>query len=105
MENYKFLELLGATPLSPEVRHNLSTIFHALSDTRKNRIIDHWDDYREKIVEIHDSAENERKNLVITAFSKIDALIDEAYRRDQERKKIDPKYADAQEKSHASISG
>ena len=45
MDNYKFLSLLESTPITPEDKYNLSTIFNVLSDTRKQDIIDHWDVY------------------------------------------------------------
>ena len=86
MDNYKFTSLLEATPLSAEDKHNLSTIFHGLSDTRKQDIMDHWDEYAERIKEIHAKGEDEKKLLITNTFQHINKLIDEAYLRENERK-------------------
>lgn len=86
MDNYKFITLLEATPISNEDKHNLSTIFHALSNERKQDIIDHWDQYLGKILEIHNKGEEEKRALITATFQNINQIIDEAYIRDQERK-------------------
>lgn len=86
MDNYKFTSLLEATPISPEDKYNLSTIFRALGDMRKQDIIDHWDIYLARILEIHNKGESEKKLLIATTFEHINKLIDEAYVREQERK-------------------
>ncbi|GAB0174727.1 MAG: hypothetical protein HHAS10_06060 [Candidatus Altimarinota bacterium] len=88
MDNFKFLSLLESTPISTEDKHNLSTIFHALSDSRKQDIMDHWDLYLGKILEIHQKGEEEKQLLIASTFQNINKLIDEAYIRDQEMRKI-----------------
>lgn len=98
MDNYKFLTLLESTPISPEDKYNLSTIFNVLSDMRKQDIIDHWDVYLGKILEIHTKGEEEKKLLITSTFQHINTLIDEAYIREQERKKLNTLEAKEREK-------
>lgn len=86
MDNYKFTSLLEATPISDEDKYNLATIFRALGDLRKQDIIDHWDIYLARILEIHNKGETEKKMLITTTFQHINKLIDEAYIREQESK-------------------
>lgn len=87
MPNSRFTELLDASPLSSEERYNLGVIFDVLRDERKIDIIDHWDKYLEQIVRIQDLAEAEKRRQIELTFQKINHLIDEAYLRDQERKR------------------
>ncbi len=99
MDNYKFLSLLAATPLSAEEKHNLGTIFSALTPSRQLHIIDNWWKYLDKILMIQNMAEEERKIQIEETFGRINKLIDEAYIRDQERKafqKIEKQEKDAQ---------
>ncbi|MBP9812588.1 hypothetical protein KBC86_04345 [Candidatus Gracilibacteria bacterium] len=98
MDNYKFTTLLEATPISEEDRYNLATIFRALSDMRKQDIIDHWDVYLSRILEIHNKGEVEKKVLIASTFQHINTLIDEAYMREQERKKLNQLEAKEREK-------
>ncbi len=98
MDNYKFTTLLEATPISEEDRYNLATIFRALSDMRKQDIIDHWDVYLSRILEIHNKGEAEKKVLIASTFQHINTLIDEAYMREQERKKLSQLEAKQREK-------
>jgi hypothetical protein len=98
MDNYKFTTLLEATPISEEDRYNLATIFRALSDMRKQDIIDHWDVYLSRILEIHNKGEVEKKVLIASTFQHINTLIDEAYMREQERKKLNQLEAKQREK-------
>lgn len=86
MDNYKFSSLLDSTPISDEDKYNLSTIFRALSDVRKQDIMDHWDVYLSRILEIHNKGESEKKVLIASTFAHINKLIDEAYFREQEEK-------------------
>ncbi len=88
MDNYKFTSLLEATPISPEDKYNLATIFRALSDMRKQDIMDHWDVYLARILEIHNKGESEKKVLIASTFEHINKLIDDAYIREEERKTI-----------------
>jgi hypothetical protein len=101
MDNYKFTTLLEATPISEEDRYNLATIFRALSDMRKQDIIDHWDVYLSRILEIHNKGEVEKKVLIASTFQHINTLIDEAYMREQERKKLNQLEAKAERKRNA----
>ena len=103
MDNYKFLSLLESTPITPEDKYNLSTIFNVLSDTRKQDIIDHWDVYLWKILEIHTKGEEEKKLLITSTFQHINTLIDEAYIREQERKKLNQLEAKEREKAMLSM--
>jgi hypothetical protein len=103
MDNYKFTTLLEATPISEEDRYNLATIFRALSDMRKQDIIDHWDVYLSRILEIHNKGEVEKKVLIASTFQHINTLIDEAYMREQERKKLSQLEAKQREKEMLSM--
>ena len=99
MDNYKFLSLLAATPLSAEEKHNLGVIFSALTPSRQLDIIDNWWRYLDKILIIQNMAESERKFQIEETFGRINKLIDEAYIRDQEKKafqKIEKQEKDAQ---------
>ncbi len=99
MDNYKFLSLLDATPLSAEGKHNLGVIFGALTPSRQLDIIDNWRRYLDNILIIENMAESERKFQIEETFGRINRLIDEAYIRDQEKKafqKIEKQEKDAQ---------
>lgn len=87
MENYKFSSLLAATPLSIEDKSNLSTIFNALKEERQLDIIENWWSYLNKILEIHGKAENERNKQIQETFTRINQLIDDAYLKEQDRRK------------------
>ena len=94
MENFKFTSLLSITPLSEEDKYNLTVIFGALWPARQIDIIDHWEWYLDKILQIHWKAREERNRQIQETFSKINQMIDEAYLREQEKKE-----QEAQEKS------
>ncbi len=94
MENFKFTSLLSATPLSEEDKYNLTVIFGALWPARQIDIIDHWEWYLDKILQIHWKAREERNKQIQETFTKINQMIDEAYLREQEKKE-----QEAQEKS------
>lgn len=86
MDNFKIISLLDATPLSPEERHNILTIFSSLREDRKMDIIDNWWVYLDRILKIQNKAESERKEYIQSTFERINHMIDEAYLRDQEEK-------------------
>ncbi len=86
MENYKFTSLLAATPLSDEDKYNLALIFSRLQPDRQIDIIDHWDQYLDRILMIHTKAEDERKRQIQETFVRINAMIDDAYQKEQARK-------------------
>lgn len=98
MDNYKFTTLLEATPISEEDRYNLATIFRALSDMRKQDIIDHWDVYLSRILEIHNKGEVEKKVLIASTFQHINTLIDEAYIEESKKKEAQSTRSKAREK-------
>ena len=89
MPNTRFTFLLESTPLSSEDKYNLGIIFDALRDERKLDILSNWDRYVEKIILIQHLAEEEKRKQIQETFEKINSLIDEAYLRDQERKKFE----------------
>lgn len=86
MENYKFTSLLAATPLSDEDKYNLALIFSRLRPDRQIDIMDHWDQYLDRILLIHTKAEDERKRQIQETFARINAMIDDAYQKEQVRK-------------------
>lgn len=94
MENFKFSSLLAATPLSEEDKYNLTVIFGALWPIRQLDIIDHWWWYLDRILQIHGKAQEERNRQIQETFTKINQMIDDAYLKEQEKKK-----QEAQEKS------
>ena len=49
-------------------------------------IIDHWEWYLDKILQIHGKAENERRQQIQETFTKINQMIDDAYIRNQVKK-------------------
>ena len=87
MPNTRFTFLLESTPLSSEDKYNLGIIFDALRDERKLDILSNWDKYVTQIIRIQHLAEEEKRKQIQSTFEKINSLIDEAYLRDQERKK------------------
>ena len=89
MPNTRFTFLLESTPLSSEDKYNLGIIFDALRDERKLDILSNWDKYVTQIIRIQHLAEEEKKRQIQATFEKINSLIDEAYLRDQERKKLE----------------
>jgi hypothetical protein len=86
MDNYKFTSLLTQTSLSTAEKYNLSIIFNTLTDSRKIEIIDNWRVYYDKILSIHNTAEQEKEENIRVTFAKINNLIDEAILRDEVRK-------------------
>lgn len=86
MSNYKLLSLLAATPLDEEMRHNIITIFSALDERRQLDILSNWQKYLDKILFVHEKADAERKRTIEETFQSINAMIDEAYIRDQQEK-------------------
>jgi hypothetical protein len=91
MDNYKFTSLLAQTSLSTAEKYNLSIIFNTLTDSRKIEIIDNWRVYYDKILSIHNTAEEEKAENIRVTFTKINNLIDEAIQRDQARKNEEAK--------------
>lgn len=86
MDNYKFTSLLAQTSLSVWEKYNLTVIFNTLTDNRKIEIIENWRVYYDKILSIHNIAEEEKTENIRITFAKINHLIDEALLRDEARK-------------------
>lgn len=91
MDNYKFTSLLAQTSLSTAEKYNLTVIFNTLTDNRKLEIIENWRIYYDKILSIHNQAEEEKQENIRITFAKINNLIDEAILREEARKKAEAK--------------
>lgn len=89
MDNYKFTSFLAQTNLSTAEKYNLTIIFNTLTDSRKLEIIENWRVYYDKILSIHNTAEEEKAENIRVTFAKINSLIDEALLRDEARKKAE----------------
>ncbi len=91
MDNYKFTSLLAQTTLSTAEKYNLTIIFNTLTDNRKIEIIENWRVYYDKILSIHNTAEEEKAENIRVTFAKINSLIDDAIQRDEVRKREEAK--------------
>lgn len=81
--NFQFSLYLKESGLSEQERSNMERIFSALRPERQVEIIDHWPKYLDKILEIKHYAEAERKRNILSAFERIEKLLDDAELRAQ----------------------
>ncbi len=85
MENFQLQTYLATAPLWEEAKHNLNTIFHTLSDSRKLEILNNWPKYLDLLLRIEKKGVEERQNNIQEAMWKIDDIISDALHREKER--------------------
>jgi hypothetical protein len=84
MANFQFSLYLRESGLSEAERANLERIFESLTPDRKLDIIERWPRYLDRILQIRQYAEAERKRNILQAFARIEAILDDAELRKQE---------------------
>jgi hypothetical protein len=76
MVNTRLQTLLDRCPLSQEDCHNIAVIFSALTPTRQQYILDHWDKYLLEMVMMRKEADAANKALIEETFELMDTLED-----------------------------
>jgi hypothetical protein len=57
--NFRLVTLLERASLPQEVKHNISVIFHALSFDRQRHILDNWDIYLIRFINVREEVEEQ----------------------------------------------
>ena len=84
-KNFRLRILLERTPLSEPDKHNISTIFSALSIERQISILDNWDHYIVKMIAVRAEIDVENEEELVRTLGRIDTLLDEALIRQKEK--------------------
>lgn len=84
-KNFRLKILLERTSLSEADKHNISTIFSALSVERQVSILDNWDHYVLKMMTVRAEIDKENEQELIKTLGRIDTLLDEALIRQNEK--------------------
>jgi TRAP-type C4-dicarboxylate transport system substrate-binding protein len=85
MKNVRLRILLEKTPLTEEDKYNIGTIFEALSFSRQQSILDNWEVYVARILELRKEADREYVDEAISTLKNINTLLDEAIIREKEK--------------------
>lgn len=88
MTNSQLLTLLARTPISDEDRYNVTVIFHALSESRQEHILDHWEFYASRLVAERENLDNEQERMLLDALRQANTLLDEAIIRNEEKESL-----------------
>ncbi len=83
-KNFRLQSLLERSPLSEEVKHNIVVIFEVLSFERQRQILDHWDTYILRFLEVQQHAEEKLIQEFREALPVINTLLDESRKRSEE---------------------
>lgn len=86
MGNARLTTLLERSPLSQEDRHNIATIFHALTPEKQYYILDNWDTYIIEMVMVRKEIDQSNRALLDEAASILDTLKDAKNAGEAERK-------------------
>lgn len=84
--NFQFSLYLKESGLSEQERFNLERIFSALLPERQVEILEAWPKYLDKLLEIKQYADEERKRSIASAFDRIEKLISDAELRAEEKR-------------------
>ncbi len=87
-KNFRLVTLLERAPLPEEVKHNIVVIFSALSFERQRHILDHWDIYLLRFIEVREEVEEQVAREFLEGLRVIDTLLDEALIREREKSVI-----------------
>jgi len=87
MDNYRFRVLLDSSPLSPDEKYNLNAIFNSLSDIRKIDILDNWNLYLTKIMDIKNLSTLQKNANLQNTLTNINRILDDALARQEAEKK------------------
>lgn len=82
--NTRLQTLLDRCPLGEEDCHNISVIFHALSEERQQFILDNWDTYIVEMVMVRKEVDAANRSLLEEAIEMIGTLKDAKNARDAE---------------------
>ena len=85
MKNVRLRILLEKTPLTEEDKYNIGTIFEALSFSRQQSILDNWEVYVARILELRQETDREYVDEAISTLKNINTLLDEAIIREKEK--------------------
>lgn len=83
MGNFQLERYLSCSPLPPELQHNIRTIFLAISPSRQVEILNNWDTYLSRILEIEKVSQEKRAEAVQETLSRIYHIVDDAILRDK----------------------
>ena len=85
MKNFRLQILLENTPLSEEDKYNICIIFDALSFSRQQQILDHWDNHMNKLLRMRKELDDVYLMEAIDTLKQANSLLDEAILREQEK--------------------
>lgn len=85
MKNFRLQILLERAPLTEEDKHNISIIFDALSFSRQQHILDHWDECMHKLICMRKELDDAYLKEAIDTLKQANTLLDEAIVREQEK--------------------
>ena len=97
MDNYRFRVLLDSSPLSDSEKYNLNAIFNSLGDNKKIDILDNWNLYLAKIMDIKNVSEEQKKANLKETMSNISKILDDALARQEAEKRAAEKKAAEEE--------
>lgn len=85
MKNFRLQILLERAPLTEEDKHNIGIIFDALSFSRQQYILDHWDEHLGKLICMRKELDDVYLQEAVNTLKQANTLLDEAIVREQEK--------------------